>query len=225
MKVFDSDCKQCPRLAQFLKEVKQQYPDYFSRPVPAFGDDKARLCIVGLAPGMHGANATGRPFTGDHAGILLYKTLHDFGFSNQPESTSLNDGLQLSGCRITNAGNVGVNIGGVTSAYEEVGNPRITPATGYATVGGGAGEVELPLSAEELDGCRDVHPHLREAALTEGDAGVGAGRQVEHPLELLGRGVQHGLARRDTGVVDQQVEPPVMMTEKSFFTQTKLRMP
>ena len=100
---FDLDCRDCPRLASFLDQTSLKFPDYHARPVAPFGDEDARLLIVGLAPGMHGANATGRPFTGDHAGILLYKTLHDFGFSNQPESTSLNDGLQLSGCRITNA--------------------------------------------------------------------------------------------------------------------------
>ncbi len=100
---FDPDCRLCPRLSGFLDEVGQQYPDYHARPVPAFGDPLARLLIVGLAPGMHGANATGRPFTGDFAGILLYQTLFDAGFSNQPESTHVDDGLQLRNCRITNA--------------------------------------------------------------------------------------------------------------------------
>ncbi|MDT8452158.1 MAG: uracil-DNA glycosylase [Gammaproteobacteria bacterium] len=96
-------CQQCPRLAQFLADVRVQYPDYFARPVPAFGDKNARLCIIGLAPGMHGANATGRPFTGDHAGILLYQTLHKFGFASVPESLAANDSLKLLNCRITNA--------------------------------------------------------------------------------------------------------------------------
>ena len=100
---FDLDCRDCPRLAGFLDQTSLKFPDYHARPVAPFGDETARLLIVGLAPGMHGANATGRPFTGDHAGILLYKTLHDFGFSNKPESTSLTDGLQLADCRITNA--------------------------------------------------------------------------------------------------------------------------
>ncbi|MCK5263216.1 MAG: uracil-DNA glycosylase [Gammaproteobacteria bacterium] len=102
-KGFDPNCKKCPRLAQFLKDIRKQYPDYFSKAVPAFGDENARLCIVGLAPGMHGANATGRPFTGDHAGILLYQTLHKYGFASAPESTSADDGLKLPNCRITNA--------------------------------------------------------------------------------------------------------------------------
>jgi uracil-DNA glycosylase family 4 len=100
---FDPNCRNCARLAGFLDQTSTKYPDYHARPVPAFGDSDARLLIVGLAPGMHGANATGRPFTGDYAGILLYRTLFDFGFSNHPESVSRDDGLRLTGCRITNA--------------------------------------------------------------------------------------------------------------------------
>jgi len=100
---FDPDCRNCKRLAGFLDQTSARYPGYHARPVPAFGDAAARLLIVGLAPGMHGANATGRPFTGDYAGILLYQTLFDFGFSNHPESVSRDDGLRLTGCRITNA--------------------------------------------------------------------------------------------------------------------------
>ena len=101
--MFDIDCRRCPRLAEFLDEVGEQYPDYHARPVAPFGDKNIELLIVGLAPGMHGANATGRPFTGDHAGILLYQTLYDFGFSNKPISESADDGLKLKNCRITNA--------------------------------------------------------------------------------------------------------------------------
>jgi len=100
---FSSDCRACPRLADYLDSIRQQYPDYFTAPVPAFGDASAELLIVGLAPGLHGANATGRPFTGDHAGIILYDTLYRFGFSSAPESRSADDGLKLIGCRITNA--------------------------------------------------------------------------------------------------------------------------
>ncbi len=103
MPLFDIDCRTCPRLATFLDDVKGQYPNYHARPVPPFGDSNARLLIVGLAPGMHGANATGRPFTGDHAGILLYETIHKHGFSSAPVSISKDDGLILENCRITNA--------------------------------------------------------------------------------------------------------------------------
>ena len=100
---FDPSCTACPRLVAFLGDVRAQHPDYFCAPVPAFGDPEARLLVVGLAPGMHGANATGRPFTGDHAGILLYRTLYEFGFATAPESLSAHDGLSLINCRITNA--------------------------------------------------------------------------------------------------------------------------
>ncbi|BCO30652.1 uracil-DNA glycosylase [Thiohalobacter sp. COW1] len=100
---FDSGCRACPRLAQFLDGVKAEHPDYHAAPVAPFGDAAARLLIVGLAPGMHGANATGRPFTGDYAGILLYRTLYDLGFASAPESRARDDGLQLRDCRITNA--------------------------------------------------------------------------------------------------------------------------
>jgi len=100
---FTIDCRLCPRLSAFLDEVKTQYPDYHARPVPPFGVNKPDLMIVGLAPGMHGANATSRPFTGDYAGILLYETLYKYGFSNKPESVSLDDGLKLKRCKITNA--------------------------------------------------------------------------------------------------------------------------
>jgi uracil-DNA glycosylase family 4 len=96
-------CRRCQRLADFLDQIKLEFPAYHARPVVPFGDPQARLLIIGLAPGMHGANATGRPFTGDHAGILLYATLYRFGFSNRAESQALNDGLQLTNCRITNA--------------------------------------------------------------------------------------------------------------------------
>jgi len=86
-----------------LLEVKQKHPAYHARPVAPFGVHKPQLLVVGLAPGMHGANATGRPFTGDYAGLWLYESLYNFGFSNQSESKSLTDGLQLINCRITNA--------------------------------------------------------------------------------------------------------------------------
>ncbi|MCU7852409.1 MAG: uracil-DNA glycosylase [Candidatus Thiodiazotropha sp. (ex Monitilora ramsayi)] len=100
---FDPNCRRCQRLAGFLRQVKIDHPDYHAAPVAPFGDPHAHLLIVGLAPGMHGANATGRPFTGDHAGILLYQTLYDRGFSNQPEAWAADDGLILKNCRITNA--------------------------------------------------------------------------------------------------------------------------
>ena len=101
--IYDKACRACPRLARFLDDVNAKYPDYFCKPVPPFGDAAARFLVVGLAPGMHGANRTGRPFTGDHAGILLYQMLHRYGFSTRPASESREDGLVLEDARITNA--------------------------------------------------------------------------------------------------------------------------
>lgn len=101
--VFDPDCTRCPRLAAFLQEGKLEYPAYHCKPVAPFGDANARLIIVGLAPGFHGANASGRPFTGDYAGLLLYDTLFRYGFSTAAVSTARDDGLQLLNARITNA--------------------------------------------------------------------------------------------------------------------------
>ena len=100
---FDPNCRKCPRLADHLSRVRDQYPSYHSRPVPAFGVARPKLLIVGLAPGLHGANASGRPFTGDEAGKLLFRGLYEFGFSNGPDSRAAGDGLLLYEARITNA--------------------------------------------------------------------------------------------------------------------------
>lgn len=99
----DSLCRLCPRLADFRAETGERYPGYHAAPVDPFGDPEAQWLIVGLAPGMHGANRTGRPFTGDHAGILLYETLYALGVSSAAESVHREDGLRLLGVRITNA--------------------------------------------------------------------------------------------------------------------------
>jgi uracil-DNA glycosylase family 4 len=100
---YDPDCTRCPRLAEFLAETHHRYPDYFARPVPSFGAAQPRVLIVGLAPGMHGANRTGRPFTGDYAGVLLYETLYELGLSTRSESVAGDDGLELQNARIANA--------------------------------------------------------------------------------------------------------------------------
>ncbi len=104
---FSAACRLCPRLADFLEQVRQSQPGYYVLPVPSFGDARARLLVVGLAPGMHGANRTGRPFTGDYAGNLLYATLHRFGFATSANpldaAGQANAGLSLRDCRITNA--------------------------------------------------------------------------------------------------------------------------
>ncbi|MFM2045716.1 MAG: hypothetical protein RLY86_4292 [Pseudomonadota bacterium] len=98
-----SDCPLCPRLAAFRGQNKAKFPAYHNAPVPSFGPVSARLLIVGLAPGLHGANQTGRPFTGDWAGDLLYETLGAFGFAAGTYAERADDGLTLVDTRITNA--------------------------------------------------------------------------------------------------------------------------
>jgi uracil-DNA glycosylase family 4 len=100
---FDAACTRCPRLAAFLRTVRGEHPNYHCAPVPAFGAADPQLLIVGLAPGKHGANRTGRPFTGDYAGVLLYQTLYDAGLATQATSLAAGDPLRLRGTRITNA--------------------------------------------------------------------------------------------------------------------------
>ena len=97
------DCGLCDRLAAFRSDNRAKYPDFYNNPVRSFGDDRARLLIVGLAPGLRGANRTGRPFTGDYAGDLLYPTLVQFGFAAGSYGAAPDDGLTLLDCRITNA--------------------------------------------------------------------------------------------------------------------------
>ncbi|MGE0152748.1 MAG: uracil-DNA glycosylase [Reyranellaceae bacterium] len=97
------DCPLCPRLVAFRLENRAKFPDWHNAPVPPFGGLDARLLIVGLAPGLRGANRTARPFTGDYAGVLLYSTLLKFGLARGAYTQSPDDGLQLLGARITNA--------------------------------------------------------------------------------------------------------------------------
>jgi uracil-DNA glycosylase family 4 len=101
--VIDPGCQLCPRLAGYRASLQTRYPDYHCAPVAAFGTSAARLFIVGLAPGLHGANASGRPFTGDASGDLLFEKLHEYGFASQPRSRSLDDGMRLVDCRVSNA--------------------------------------------------------------------------------------------------------------------------
>ena len=99
----DRDCDLCPRLRDFLLEKRKELPTYHNAPVPSYGDPEPELLIVGLAPGMHGANQTGRPFTGDWAGDLLYAALAEYGFSEGTYGGTADDGLTLKGAQITNA--------------------------------------------------------------------------------------------------------------------------
>lgn len=100
---YDPCCVRCARLGAFLADVRARHPTYWARPVPSFGAGAPRILIVGLAPGMHGANRTGRPFTGDFAGILLYATLYECGLASGAVSASADDALMLISARITNA--------------------------------------------------------------------------------------------------------------------------
>jgi uracil-DNA glycosylase family 4 len=97
------DCPRCPRLVSFRQTWREREPDWFNAPVDSFGPADARFLIVGLAPGLRGANRTGRPFTGDYAGDLLYSTLTEFGFTRGRYQASADDGFELVDCRITNA--------------------------------------------------------------------------------------------------------------------------
>ena len=97
------DCPRCPRLVEFRQTWRAKEPSWFNAPVPSFGPANARLLIVGLAPGLQGANRTGRPFTGDYAGVLLYETLLKYQFARGEYQAKPNDGLELLDCRITNA--------------------------------------------------------------------------------------------------------------------------
>jgi uracil-DNA glycosylase family 4 len=97
------DCGLCPRLAAFRAAQRTAHPPWFNAPVPSFGDEAAVLLIVGLAPGLAGANRTGRPFTGDYAGQLLYGTLRKFGFAEGDYGARADDGLSLRRARIANA--------------------------------------------------------------------------------------------------------------------------
>ena len=97
------ECERCARLCAFREENKKKYPSFFNAPVPNFGDEKAKLLIVGLAPGLKGANQTGRPFTNDYAGDLLYPTLAKYGWAVGQYGKTADDGLRLTGAMITNA--------------------------------------------------------------------------------------------------------------------------
>lgn len=99
----EKTCARCPRLVDYRRANAKDYPAYYNGPAPSFGDDGARLLVIGLAPGLHGANRTGRPFTGDYAGDLLYRTLARFGFSKGAYAARPDDGVALQRTMISNA--------------------------------------------------------------------------------------------------------------------------
>jgi uracil-DNA glycosylase family 4 len=99
-----TSCKKCPRLVEYIDEIREKFPSYWCKPVPSFGDVKAKILIVGLAPGRFGSNRTGRMFTGDSSGNFMYPILHEVGLCNQPDSIDINDGFKLKDCYITAVG-------------------------------------------------------------------------------------------------------------------------
>jgi uracil-DNA glycosylase family 4 len=103
MLVPSLDCNFCPRLVSFRAQNKKQYPSYFNAPVPSFGSTHAQFLVVGLAPGLKGANQTGRPFTGDYAGLILYSALAKYGFTKGTYDQRIDDGFELVNCRVTNS--------------------------------------------------------------------------------------------------------------------------
>jgi len=176
---FDPACTRCARLAAFLGGVRRQHPDYHAAPVAPFGPESARLLIVGLAPGMHGANRTGRPFTGDYAGVLLYRTLHRHGFANQPNGADPDDGLELVDCRISNAVKclppenkpTGGEVGECNRflAAEIRGLPRLAAILALGRVAHGAALRALGLKAADY-----AFGHASEHALPDGRTLIGS---------------------------------------------------
>ena len=97
-------CRRCPRLVDYIGGLRKEQPEWWCRPVPGFGDPRARVVVVGLAPGRAGSNRTGRMFTGDGSGAFMYPVLHAIGLASQPVATAVDDGLELRDCYITAAG-------------------------------------------------------------------------------------------------------------------------
>lgn len=134
--LHDPHCRRCPRLAEFLDRIRAERPDYFAAPVPGFGAPGGRLLIVGLAPGLHGANRTGRPFTGDYAGLLLYRGLHAHGFASAAQSLAADDDLTLIDCRIANAVRCVPPANKPTPAEIATCNPYLAAELGQLPAGG-----------------------------------------------------------------------------------------
>ena len=169
------DCGLCPRLADFRAANRTAHPDFFNRPVPAFGPLDAEMLIVGLAPGLKGANRTGRPFTGDYAGDLLYPTLIKFGFARGRFGADPDDGLTLENCRITNAVRcvppankpVGAEVRacGEFLAAEITAMPNLDDGSGAGRAGP-RGNSRLPRAQEErlqVRSCRRTSPARLQA--------------------------------------------------------------
>ena len=163
------DCQLCPRLAAFRSENQAKFPDKFNAPVPSFGPKSAEILIVGLAPGLRGANFTGRPFTGDFAGDLLYSTLDKYGFSKGEFKADPNDGLKLINCRITNAvrclppenkpigSEINTCLQFLTSQIEHMPNLKIIVSLGLVSH-----NAVLKSSGEKLSAHKFGHKHVHQ---------------------------------------------------------------
>jgi len=165
----DRDCGLCPRLKDYRTANRAAHSDWHNAPVPSFGDLDARVLVVGLAPGVRGANRTGRPFTGDFAGVLLYKALPRFGLAEGDYGASPDDGLRLRSCRITNA--VRCVPPGNLPTTQEIGacNPFLTAE--LAAMPGLRGVLALGLVAHKAvlraKGLKASHAAFRHGALHE----------------------------------------------------------
>ena len=169
---YDPGCTRCPRLASYLAEARAKYPEYWCRPVPSFGASAPRIVLIGLAPGMHGANRTARPFTGDYAGVLLYETLHELGLASQPQSLSADDPLKLIDTRIVNAVKCAPPENKPTpdeirrcGSFLRAELAKLRSARVYVALGRVAHDAVL--AANELPRSRFVFGHAREHALGE----------------------------------------------------------
>lgn len=213
-------CRACPRLVAWRERVAREKKrafrdwDYWGRPVPGFGDPRARLLIVGLAPAAHGANRTGRMFTGDASGSWMYEALHRFGFANQPNSLSLDDGLRLTDCYLTAAARCAPPANKPTSeelrrcrtflAAERQLLPRLRVVMGLGRIG-----YEAWLKASEwwsrlAPRERPVFAHGAEATLPDGILLITSYHPSQQNTNTgrLTRAMWHGVFRRARGILD-----------------------
>ncbi len=190
----------CPRLAAFREAARVREPDWFNSPVPSFGDPDARLLIVGLAPGMQGANRTGRPFTGDFAGDLLYATLLEYGFAKGVYQARPDDGLTLVDCRISNA------VRCVPPQNKplpiEINTCRQFLSATIAAMPKLRAIVALGRIAHELD-AESAGASRRRSTVFARRGASGGGDQALRQLSLLA--LQHQYAGADTGDVSRRI--------------------
>ncbi|MDH4044113.1 MAG: uracil-DNA glycosylase [Gemmatimonadota bacterium] len=213
-------CRACPRLVRWRERVAREKKrafrdwDYWGKPVPGFGDRHARLLIVGLAPAAHGANRTGRMFTGDASGSWMYEALHRFGFANQPNSLSLDDGLRLTDCHITAAARCAPPANKPTSdelnrcrpflAAELRLLPRVRVVMGLGRIGHEAWLKASGWWGRVAPRERPAFAHAAEAALPDGTILITSYHPSQQNTNTgrLTRAMWHGVFRRARGILD-----------------------